>query len=539
MKAFPFDSLRYSYPSRRNLVYGRKGMVATGNALAAQAGLDALKSGGNAMDAAIAAAATLTVVEPVSNGLGSDAFCIIWKNGKLTGINGSGPAPMLASVEALRQKGYTSMPQIGMHTVNVPGAVGVWEEVTAKFGKRTLAQNLEAAISYAQDGYVLQPNVAKEWQGEFKKYQALIAKNQDYQPWADTFAPEGKCLRAGDFLRLPDHAATLRAIAAGGADAFYRGEIAEKIDAHFRRIGGFLRKEDLAAYHPEYVTPLSANYCGYDVWELPPNGHGITVLMALNILKEMEFGAENEFITVHRQIEALKLAYSDAKEYVADPRAMHVTPEEMLSMDYAAERRGLITDKALLPVCGKPKKGGTVYLCTADGEGNMVSYIQSNYCGFGSGVVVPGTGIAFNNRGANFTMDETKDNCIAPGKKSYHTIIPGFLTKDGEAVGPFGIMGGFMQPQAHVQVLNHLLRFGMNPQEALDHPRWMWTGGKTIEVEQSMDNRLCQELLRAGHDIVVKADSSEFGRGEMILRTEDGTLCGACEPRTDAVVAVW
>ncbi len=323
------------------------------------------------------------------------------------------------------------------------------------------------------------------------------------------------------------------------AESFYRGELAEKIDAFSKKYGGYITKEDLAEYYPEWVEPISTDYKGYEVYEIPPNGHGITVLMALNILKEMELGSRDSFSSTHLQIEALKLAFVDAQKYVADPKVMKVKTEELLSQDYARERRKLVSDKAIMPEAGQPSRGGTVYLCTADEEGNMVSYIQSNYMGFGSGLVVPNTGISLHNRGANFNLDEDSDNCIAGGKRPYHTIIPGFLTKDGKPVGPFGIMGGFMQPQAHLQVMINTIDYNMNPQEALDRPRWQWVGGKTIELEQSFDNRLALELARAGHDIVVKANSVGFGRGQIIWRNDDGVLCGATEPRTDGHVAVW
>ena len=306
-----------------------------------------------------------------------------------------------------------------------------------------------------------------------------------------------------------------------------------------KEYGGFLRKEDLAAYRPEWVEPLTTQYHGYTVCEIPPNGHGITVLMALNILSGME-PAPDLYTETHRQIEAMKLAFTDAQAYVADPRYMSVSPNELLSEEYAASRRALIGREALTPAPWQPVKGGTVYLCTADKDGNMVSYIQSNYMGFGSGVVVPGTGVALNNRGANFYLDPAAANCLGPGKKSYHTIIPGFLMKDGQPVGPFGIMGGFMQPQAHLQVLTSAIDHRLNPQDALDRPRWMWTGGKTIEAEQSFDPAILGQLARAGHDIVVRQSSVPFGRGEIIWRdAARGVLCGGCEMRTDGQVAAW
>ncbi|SCG82273.1 gamma-glutamyltranspeptidase [Proteiniborus sp. DW1] len=536
---FKFDPLAYNYPSRRNVVYGKKGMVATGNPLAAQVGIEILKKGGNAIDAAIATAATLTVVEPTANGIGGDAFALVWVGNKLHGLNSSGPSPKSISVKVLRELGYTEMPKYGLIPVNVPGAPAAWAELSKKFGRLPFEEVLEPAIKYAEEGFTIQPQVGAGWAAAFKNYAKEREKKEELQTWFDTFAPNDNCPKIGDYITLKDHGRTLREISKTMAESFYRGELAEKIDAFSKKYGGYITKEDLAEYYPEWVEPISTDYKGYEVYEIPPNGHGITVLMALNILKEMELGPRDSFNSTHLQIEALKLAFVDAQKYVADPKTMKVKTEELLSKEYARERRKLISDKAIMPEAGQPSKGGTVYLCTADEEGNMVSYIQSNYMGFGSGLVVPNTGISLHNRGANFNLDENSDNCIAGGKRSYHTIIPGFLTKDGKPVGPFGIMGGFMQPQAHLQVMINTIDYNMNPQEALDRPRWQWVGGKTIEVEQSFDNRLALELARAGHDIVVKANSVGFGRGQIIWRNDDGVLCGATEPRTDGQVAVW
>lgn len=536
---FTFDPLANSYPSRRSLVYGKKGMVATANPLAAQAGLEILKKGGNAIDAAIATAATLTVVEPTANGIGGDAFALVWTKGKLHGLNASGPAPKLMTAEAFRERGYKEMPAFGILPITVPGTPSAWAALSEKFGKLPLTEVLAPAIQYAEEGYVMQPGLAGPWKVNFDRFSAMCKENPTVQGWMDTFAPDGKCRKPGDVIVLKNHGKTLRSIAETKAESFYRGELADKINEYFLQHDSFLRKEDLAAFYPEWVEPISTDYKGYQVYEIPPNGHGITVLMALNILKGMDLGERDSFRSTHYQMEAMKLAFADTQKYVADPKVMKTKVEELLSEEYAAERRKLITDTALLPEPGTPSRGGTVYLCAADGEGNMISYIQSNYMNFGSGVVVPGTGISMHNRGNNFNLDETSDNCVAPGKRPYHTIIPGFLSKDGKPVGPFGIMGGFMQPQAHLQVVIDTVDYGMNPQEALDRPRWQWIGKKTIEVEQSFDNRLANQLLRAGHDIVVKANSGTFGRGEIIWRNDEGVLCGAAEHRSDGTVAVW
>lgn len=536
---FSFDPLSYPYPSRRCVVYGRKGMVATGNPLAAQAGLEILKKGGNAVDAMIATAAALTVVEPTANGIGSDAFALVWTQGRLHGLNASGHSPALMTLKALQERGFKEMPVLGTLPVTVPGTPAGWAALSEKFGRLPFADLMEPAARLAEEGFVLQPGVGSGWPRNLKKFKKAIETDHSVEGWFATFLPEGRCLAPGDVLVLKDHASTLREIGATKAQSFYHGDLADKIDAYFRKFDSFLRKSDLEAYEPEWVEPITVNYKGYDVYEIPPNGHGITALMALNILKELDLGALDSFRSTHLQIEALKLAFADARKYVADPRYMKVPVSRLLSDEYAAERRACISGTARFPEPGQPIRGGTVYMCAADGEGNMISYIQSNYMGFGSGVVVPGTGIAMQNRGNNFSMDPASDNCVAPGKKPYHTIIPGFLARDGKPVGPFGVMGGFMQPQGHLQVVLNTVEYGMNPQTALDHPRWQWVGGNTIEVEQTMNNALAQELLRAGHDIVVKADPIGFGRGEIIWRDDNGVLCGATEPRTDGQVAVW
>ncbi|HHW64796.1 MAG TPA: hypothetical protein GX403_12770, partial [Rhodocyclaceae bacterium] len=315
---------------------------------------------------------------------------------------------------------------------------------------------------------------------------------------------------------------------------------AEKIDQFLRQNDGFLCGEDLAAFHPEWVDPIGVNYRGYDVWEIPPNGQGIVALMALNILKGFEFSEQASVETYHRQIEAIKLAFADGMHMVTERKDMRYTVEAMLSDEYGAERRQLIGEEALLPTPGTPPQGGTVYLATADGEGNMVSYIQSNYQGFGSGVVVPGTGIALQNRGHNFSLDPEHVNALAPGKRTYHTIIPGFLTKGKEAVGPFGVMGGFMQPQGHLQVVMNTIDFGLNPQAALDAPRWQWTRDKVVLVEPGFPDHLAQALARKGHQVQRTLQSGSFGRGEIIWRdSKTGVLVAGTEPRTDGQVAAW
>ena len=536
-----FDPLSYPYPSKRNLVYGSKGMVCTSQPLAAQAGLEVLKRGGNAVDAAIAAAACLTVVEPTSNGIGGDAFAQVWYEGKLYGLNASGPAPALTDGEKIRKAGFEEIPHNGWFPVTVPGLPAAWGALSKRFGFLPLKDVFSPAIRYAEEGYPVSPTVSELWEEGFQRFSQALKEPDGglYRPWFSVFAPGGKAPKAGELWRSPLHGETLFELAETGCESFYRGTLAEKIDAFSKQGGGALRKEDLAAFSPEWVEPVSINYRGYDVWEIPPNGHGIVVLMALNLLKQFSFSTRDCPDTIHKQIEAMKLAFSDGQHYIADPNWMKIRTDELLSEAYAEKRARLIGEQARLPEHGDPRCGGTIYLCTADQHGNMVSYIHSNYNGFGSGLVVPGTGIALHNRGANFSLDPGSPNCIAPGKRPYHTIIPGFLTKDGAAVGPFGVMGAFMQPQGQVQAVTNLIDFHMNPQAALDAPRWQWTGGNSIEVEAGFPRWIAEDLLRRGHELAVSANSFSFGRGQMILRQENGVYLGATEPRTDGMVAVW
>lgn len=534
--------------SRRETVFAKKGMVCTSQPLAAQAGLDALKAGGNAIDAAITAAAAMTVLEPTSNGLGSDAFAILWieKEKKLIGLNASGKAPMGISLEEMKKKGYASMPDSGWDPVMVPGAPAAWAKLTADYGRRTLVENVAPAARYAEEGFPVQPTAADLWEDGFKRFSSVREKEGNpswLAPWFDLFAPEGHAPKAGDIWKSPEMARSLRLIGETNAEAYYRGELADRMDAFSRETGGYLRKSDLADYEARYVEPISVNYRGFDVWEIPPNGDGIIVLMALNILKNVELpgGLEGRNVpeAMHRQMEALKLAFTDGQAYVSDPRTMRVTPEELLTGAYGKARAEEIGEMALLPAAGDPKSSGTIYLCSADEKGNMVSYIQSNYKGFGSGVVVPDTGISLQDRGFGFSLDEHSPNVIAPGKKAFHTIIPGFLTRDGKPVGPFGVMGGFMQPQGQLQFLLNLIDFGMNAQEALDAPRWQWVGKRKILVEEGFPEELLENLRARGHEIRVEKSRLSFGRGESIFRLPNGVLCGACEPRAAGTVSAW
>ncbi|WP_293735732.1 gamma-glutamyltransferase family protein [uncultured Phascolarctobacterium sp.] len=538
---FTFDAQEYKYASRRRVVHAKRGMVCTSQPLASQAGLTILQQGGNAIDAAIATAICQTIVEPTNNGLGSDCFALVWTGGKLYGLNGSGYAPQRLTPEAVAASGATEkMPLRGWEAVTVPGAPSAWAELHKRFGRLPFAKLFEPAIYYAEQGYPVSPIVARFWQ---EGIDALTPykNNPAIALWFATFDVHGNGVapQTGELVTLPDHAKTLRILADSYCESYYRGELAQRLVEFSDKTGGYLSLEDLADYRAEWVEPVHINYHGYDVWEMPPNGHGITALMALNILKGMEIGAKDTGDTFHKQIEAMKLAFADGMHYIADPRYMHTRVEELLSDAYAAQRRALIGETALEPTHGKPFCGGTVYLCTADGEGNMVSFIQSNYKDFGSGIVLPGYGINLNDRGAGFSLNPELDDYLAPRKKPYHTIIPGFLTHEGEAVGPFGVMGAYMQPQGHVQVIMNTVDWLLNPQTALDAPRWQWIAGKEIWLESSVAPEIVEDLRRRGHEVRVLEDDTTFGRGEIIWRDSNGVLAGATEPRADGVVAAW
>ena len=538
---FTFDAQEYKYASRRRVVHAKRGMVCTSQPLASQAGLTILQQGGNAIDAAIATAICQTIVEPTNNGLGSDCFALVWTGGKLHGLNGSGYAPQRLTPEAVAASGATEkMPLRGWEAVTVPGAPSAWAELHKRFGRLPFAKLFEPAIYYAEQGYPVSPIVARFWQ---EGIDALTPykNNPAIAPWFATFDVHGNGVapKTGELVTLPDHAKTLRILADSYCESYYRGELAQRLVEFSDKTGGYLSLEDLADYRAEWVEPVHINYHGYDVWEMPPNGHGITALMALNILKGMEIGAKDTGDTFHKQIEAMKLAFADGMHYIADPRYMQTRVEELLSDAYAAQRRALIGETALEPTHGKPFCGGTVYLCTADGEGNMVSFIQSNYKDFGSGIVLPGYGINLNDRGAGFSLNPELDDYLAPRKKPYHTIIPGFLTHEGEAVGPFGVMGAYMQPQGHVQVIMNTVDWLLNPQSALDAPRWQWIAGKEIWLESSVAPEIVEDLRRRGHEVRVLEDDTTFGRGEIIWRDSNGVLAGATEPRADGVVAAW
>lgn len=496
------------------------------------------------MDAAVAMAAAMPILEPTGNGLGSDCFALIWveKEKKLYGLNASGVAPMALDAKMVRAMGHSEMPKTGWLPTMVPGAPAGWAAINKKFGAKPLSELFAPAISYAREGYPVPVNLEPQWEKDSQRIAAARSKEPaPHSYWWNTFMKEdGTHYRAGELFRWEEYAQTMEELAATDCESYYRGPLMEKIVAFSRETGGYFCEDDFRNYQPMWVEPITTDYKGYTVCEIPPNGHGITVLMALNILKGLELSQEKDCAdTYHKILESIKLAFADTKTYVADPRYMKTKVEDMLSEEYAAQRRTLISDRALMPEAGDPSCGGTIYLCTADPEGNMVSFIQSNYTTFGAGVAIPGTGISLQNRGANFSLEENSDNCLAGGKRSYHTIIPGFMMKDGDAVGPFGVMGAFMQPQGHVLVAVNTIDYHMNPQEALDAPRIQWVGGKHIQLEREVPAHIGRELADMGHEVEVLNTNITMGRGQIIWRTENGMLVGGTEPRCDGTVAAW
>ena len=539
-----FDPRSYAYPSRRNVVYARKAMACTSIPQGAQIGLDVMKAGGNAVDAAVAMAAAMPLLEPTSNGLGSDCFALVWVEAekKLYGLNASGVAPAALSAALVRELGHQTMPQAGWIPTMVPGAPAGWAELNRRFGTKPLPQLFAPAISAAREGVPVQVNLEPMWEEDARRIAAAMERDPSpHAYWWERFMkPDGTPYRAGDVFRWEEYAQTLEELAATGCESYYRGPLMEQIVAFSRATGGYFCEDDFRNYKPEWVEPISTDYKGYTVCEIPPNGHGITVLMALNLLKGLKLSDQKDCAdTYHKILESIKLAFADTRTYVADPRYMRTRVEDLLSEEYAARRRALISEQALTPEAGDPSCGGTIYLCTADPQGNMVSFIQSNYTTFGAGVAIPGTGISLQNRGANFSLDEGSDNCLAGGKRSYHTIIPGFLMRDGEAVGPFGVMGAFMQPQGHLLVVVNTVDYHMNPQEALDAPRIQWTGGKHIQLEREVPAHIVQDLARRGHEVEIVNSNLHMGRGQIIWKTENGLYIGGTEPRCDGTVAAW
>jgi gamma-glutamyltranspeptidase/glutathione hydrolase len=546
----------YPYASRRMPIFARRGVVATEEPLAAQAGLRTLQRGGNAVDAAIATAVALTVTEPVANGIGSDAFVLVWDGTRLHALNGSGRACAAHTAQHFRDRGHTEIPMFGWSSVTVPGAPAAWCDLHARFGRLPLATVFEPAIEYAEQGFAVAPLTAARWASSARGY-AAVGASPALQGWHDTFTRAGRVPVAGETWLCPDMGRSLRRIADDGADAFYRGELGRRIADFAAQTGGQLTLADLAAHTSTWVEPIKVSYRGYDVWEVPPNGNGIVALNALAILDGIDLSRfpRESADAYHFQIEAMKLAFADAQRWVADPAFADVPVRGLLDPAYASRRRALIGERAAMPEAGAPPRGGTVYLCAADGDGMMVSLIQSNYSGpllgFGSGVVVPGTGISLQSRGCAFSLDPKSPNVIAPGKRPAHTIIPAFLTREGTAIGPFGVMGGPMQPQGHVQMVVNQIDYGMNPQAAIDAPRWNWLQNCYVDVERAVPAEVRDALAARGHELTVSGPwdvanagprktpagkwvaYGDFGKAQIICRRRDGTYVAGSEPRAD------
>jgi gamma-glutamyltranspeptidase / glutathione hydrolase len=524
MQPFGWE-LPYAWPRKPVLATN---VVCTSQPLAAQAGLRMLAEGGSAVDAAVATAIALTVVEPVSNGIGSDAFAIVWDGRQLHGLNASGRSPAAWTPEYF---GGNAVPALGWDSVTVPGAVSAWVELHAKFGKLPFERLFEPAVSYARNGFLVSPTIAEQWAAQVPLFTS--------QPgFAETFMPAGRAPSPGELIMLPDHAATLETIAATNGEAFYRGKLAVELEAHASAHGGAMRAGDLAAHHADWVGTISGDYRGYTVHEIPPNGQGIVALIALGILEHFDMASfpVDSADSVHLQIEALKLAFADAQAYVSDIDHMAVRPEDLLDAAYLRERGALIDRNNARPASSGTPRGGTVYLTAADSSGVMVSMIQSNYMGFGSGVVVPGTGIALQNRGADFSATQGHPNQVGPNKRPFHTIIPGFLSKDGSPVMSFGVMGGPMQPQGHVQVVGRIVDHGQNPQAACDGPRFRWAQGLEVCCENGFPTSTLDELHRRGHQLITTDDYNQFGSCQAIWRLEDGYLA-VSDPRRDGQAA--
>ena len=530
MNGVPF-TWDFPYASRRMPVLAAN-VVATSQPLAAQAGLQMLQRGGNAVDAALAAAITLTVVEPTMNGIGSDAFAIVWDGAQLHGLNASGRSPQAWS--PARYAGMETMPQRGWGAVTVPGAVSAWVALWRRFGRLPFAELFAPAIHYAERGFFVAPVTAQSW----RRAPQLFAA---FPEFAEAFLPGGQAPLAGQRFACPGQGRTLELVARTEGEAFYRGELAERICAHAAAKGGLLQPADLADHRPDWVGTLSQDYRGYTLHEIPPNGQGLAALIALGILQhwEMPVYPVDSADSVHLQLEAMKLALADARRYVADPESMEFSAQRLLAPGYLAGRAAQIDlVRAQEPNWGDPEHGDTVYLSAADAQGMMVSFIQSNYMGFGSGIVVPDTGISLQNRGAGFSLDPGHPNCVGGGKRPFHTIIPGFLTREGRPVLSFGVMGGPMQAQGHVQMVVRLADYRQNPQAATDAPRWQVLQGLEVAVEAGFRPEVIEKLHRRGHQIR-QAPPAQFGGAQLVWKLEGGGYCAASEPRKDGQAAGW
>lgn len=552
-----------AFRSRRSNVMARRGIVSTSQPLAAQAGLGILQAGGNAADAAVATAAMLNVVEPLSTGIGGDCFALFWdaKTKRVTALNGSGRAPGAASIEELRRLGYREMPTFTGHAVNIPGAVAAWSDLLERHGRMGLGDVLQPAIWYAENGYPVSELIANNWRTQTKKlrrdpdWESPDLDNGPEQPSGHELLLDGRPPRAGEIMRIPTLGATLRGIAADGKDYIYHGDFAHKLSAHVQRYGGWITPADMAAHLSTWDDPITADYRGYTLYECPPNGQGLAAIIAVNLAEGFDLAAMSEADRVHTMIECMRLGFADAQQWVCDPRVVPIPLAELTSRSYAAQRRMHIdAQRAAQNVpYGDPLAGSdTIYLAVVDGEGNACSLINSLYMGTGTGLVVPGTGVSLQNRAALFVLDPDHPNALAPHKRPYQTIIPAMTTHGGELHAALGVMGGYMQPQGHFQILVNLVDFGMSPQMALDQPRWQLTdpseglgaqqSGGLVGMEEGWSFALMAELARRGHRLkpIDGYGRVGFGGGQIIVRNpETGVLIAGSDPRKDGCAVGW
>ena len=555
-----FDAV---FRSRRSNVRATRGIVATSQPLAAMAGLDTLKAGGNAADAAIATAAMLNVVQPTSTGIGGDCFALFWdaKAKQVTALNGSGRAPAAASIDEIKRLGYAKMPNFTGQAVSIPGTVAGWSDLLERHGRMSLADVLQPAIWHAENGYPVSEIIARGWASQVKK----LLRSPDWasgdldsgpeQPSGHELLIDGRAPRPGELMRIPTLGETLRGIADGGKDYIYRGEFARKLSRHVQQYGGWITEADMAAHVSTWDDPISADYRGVTLYECPPNGQGLAAIIAVNLAAGFDLAAMSPADRVHTMIECMRLGFADAQQWVCDPRVSDIPLDELVSPAYAARRRARINPQVAaknVPY-GDPMAGSdTVYLSAVDGEGNACSFINSLYMGTGSGLVVPGTGVSLQNRAALFVLDPEHPNALAANKRPYHTIIPAMTTRGGELHASYGVMGGYSQPQGHFQMLVNLIDLDMSPQKALDMPRWQlaWPGngvgaldpGGLIEIEEGWDFAVLAELTRRGHRLahVDGFARTVFGMGQIILRDpETGILTAGSEPRSDGCAVGW
>lgn len=551
------------FHSRRSNVMATRGMVATSQPLAAQAGIDIMKAGGNAADAAIATAAMLNVVEPLSTGIGGDCYALYWdaKRKEVTALNGSGRSGAAAAIETVRALGYAKMPTFTGHAVSVPGTVAGWSDLLERHGRMTLADVLQPAIWTAENGYPVSEIIANGWRTQEKKlrrdtdWQSGDLDNGPEQPSGHELLIDGRAPRAGEIMRIPTLGETMRGIAADGKAYIYQGAFAQKLADHVQRYGGWLTPTDLADHTSTWDEPITAEYRGVTLYECPPNGQGLAAIIAVNLAAGFDLAAMNEVDRLHTMIECMRLGFADAQQWVCDPYVVPIPLQELVSKEYANQRRKLIdAQRAAQNVpYGDPLAGSdTVYLSAVDGDGNACSFINSLYMGTGSGLVVPGTGVSLQNRAALFILDPAHPNALAPNKRPYHTIIPAMTVRDGELHACYGVMGGYTQPQGHFQMLSHMVDFDCSPQRALDLPRWQLAGpsaglgageaGGLVQIEEGWSFATLAELSRRGHRLLPMDGYSRiaFGGGQIIMRNpETGVIIGGSEPRKDGAAIGW